>query len=368
MTQCTAFTFELILNLTLSNCSKMAGLVMKKLEEWQQKSKQVRILITGKAGTGKSSVINALTGLRFAEEGDTLQPKTTEVTEYPHKRIGDIQLRVWDSPGLQDGTTNEKAYLEDITRKCKDVDLIIYCIRMSQTRLVHNGPDSIAMQKLSQPCALGSNMWHNTIIVLTFANVAYKKGKYEEDTSPKGLQKFYKEEFEASKLAVKERLIHDVGLSASLVETIPIVPAGYHTGPQLPNLTTSDGKMVFWLSDLWLKALSVTKLDAQPAMIKLNENRMIADDQQYAGEHGSAARTELVDQMPLMFTKKGAEIAASELSGYRPLRVLLGAVTGFGFGQFMSLGLLSSLATRNKIITEEEYETLNSEDSKQTVQ
>ena len=331
--------------------------VVKKLEKWQQESVQVRILITGKTGTGKSAVINALTGCNIAEEGDTLHPKTTEVTEYADKKIGNILLKVWDSPGLQDGTANEKAYLKDITSKCKEVDLIIYCIRMTQTRLVHNGPDSIAMKQLCQQSALGGNMWQNTIIVLTFANVAEKKGRYEEDKSPQGRQKFFQEEFEASKLAIKERLIHDVGLSASLVETIPIVPAGYRTTPQLPDLTTSDGNMVYWLSELWIKALSVTKLDAQPAMIKLNENRMIADQQQY---EGSGAKKELANQLPLVFAKKGAKIG-SELS-HIPFKSVAGSVAGVAFGHYMSMGLLSNLAAKNKILTAEEYENLKLED------
>ena len=71
--------------------------IVKRLEQWQKRSTQVRILITGKAGTGKSSLINTVTGFKLAEEGDTLKPKTTEVTEYTNKSIGDIQLRVWDS-------------------------------------------------------------------------------------------------------------------------------------------------------------------------------------------------------------------------------------------------------------------------------
>ena len=331
--------------------------IFKKLEHWQQRSTEVRILIIGKTGTGKSSLINAVTGFKLAEEGDTLQPKTTKVTEYSNKAIGDIQLRVWDSPGLQDGTTNEKAYLEDITRKCKNVDLIIYCIRMSQARIIENGPDSIAMQKLSQESCLGPNMWHNTIIVLTFANLVAKKGmKYQEDKSPQGVQKFFQEEFKASKHAIKQRLIHDVGLSASFVDTIPIVVAGYHTTPELPDLTTSDGGSFFWLSDLWLKALSVTKLDAQPAMIKLNENRMVMDQQEYVGKAQMDTKQALMDQMPLMFAEKGAEIGC-QISRFR-IASMVGKYTGAAFGHYMSWSLLANQGVKNKILTEDEFTAL----------
>ena len=331
--------------------------IFKKLEHWQQKSTQVRILITGKTGTGKSSLINAVTGFNLAEEGHTLEPKTTQVTEYPNKLIGDIQLRVWDSPGLQDGTANEKAYLSDISQKCKDVDLIIYCIRMTQSRIIENGPDSIAMQKLSQQACLGPNMWHNTIIVLTFANVVAKKGKYQKDTSRQGMQEFFQAEFKASVYAVKNRLIHDVGLSASLVDSIPIVVAGYRTIPQLPDLTTSDGEIFYWLSELWLKALSVTKLDAQPAMIKLNENRMAINQQEYAGSALLDTRKALVDQMPLIFAEKGAEIGR-QIFRFRVAGVV-GSYTGAAFGEYMSWSLLANQGVKNKILTEHEFAAIS---------
>ena len=230
---------------------------------------------------------------------------------------------------------------------------------MTQSRIVENGPDSIAMQKLSQPACLGPNMWHNTIIVLTFANLAAKKGKYHTDASPQSMQKFFQDEFKASEHAVKKRLIHDVGLSDRFVESIPIVVAGYRTTPQLPDLTTSDGETFYWLSELWLKALSVTKLDAQPALIKLNENRMTLNKQEYEGIDQDT-RKALVDRMPLIFAEKGAEIGRRHFP-YIPVATFVGTVAGVAFRHYMSWSLLANQGVKNKIVTEDEVKTLKPE-------
>ena len=332
--------------------------VLGKLDKWQKESTQVRILITGKTGTGKSAIINTFLGCKIAIEGDSLQSETKLVEEYPNKTIGDVRLRVWDSPGLQDGTENEADYLRQINEKCADVDLIIYCIRMTEARIVANGPDCCAMQKLSQPEVLGGNMWHNTIIVLTFANLVEKKAKYSEsitDPTPEAIQHFFSEEFMETKKAILERLIQNVGLPQELAQSIPIVPAGYRTNPTLPDLQTEDGSRFYWLSSFWLQALAVTKLDAQPAMIKLNENRIVENEEEYTDMKKSSLV--LADEAPLIFLRKGMEIGGS--IKYIPLlgKVIGGAV-GLAYGNMYSLSILANCGLKNKIITPTEYSTL----------
>ncbi len=263
--------------------------VYKKLRTWQDESKSVNILVTGKTGTGKSAIINSIVGMQVTKEGDTLKPQTKKI-ERTIKQVGDVQLQVWDSPGLQDGTKNEAGYVCEISTMCSAFDLIVYTMRMTQTKILKDDADCRSMKILSQPDALGPNMWHNVIIVLTFANIAESMiAECKVDDSDSTLidvkiQKIFRDDVESSISAIRTVLIESVGLSQKLAESIPIVLAGYSTDPAtLPKYSGGicDGKRYHWLSDLWLKALQVTKLDAQPAMIKLNEHRMAESQMEY---------------------------------------------------------------------------------------
>ncbi len=336
--------------------------VFKKLEDWQKESNEVKILITGKTGTGKSSLLNTFLGSNIADEGDSLYPETKVVTEYPNKLIGDVRLRVWDSPGLEDGSQNDAKYIEQIKRMCGDVDLIIYCIRMSQARLVSNGPDCISMKRLSQDNALGGNMWNNTVIVLTFANVTEKKVKYAEHISdpdsPVSIQQFFREEFADVKQTILSRLINDVGLPEELASSIPILPCGYKTCSTLPDIHTSDGSRTFWLSDLWIQALEVTKLNAQPAMIKLNENRIVEYEKEYTDKSKSQVSDTMRLEAPIIFLRKGAEIGGS-IKYFPRVGKFFGAITGAVYGNIVSLSILANQAVKNKIITPEEHSDIS---------
>lgn len=53
--------------------------ILKKLEEWLTTSVSVNILVSGKTGAGKSTLINGIVGKKVCEEGGTLDPQTSEV-------------------------------------------------------------------------------------------------------------------------------------------------------------------------------------------------------------------------------------------------------------------------------------------------
>lgn len=328
----------------------------------------MNILVTGKTGTGKSALINSIAGSEVTAEGDTLKPQTKQI-EHTVRIVGDVKLQVWDSPGLQDGTKSEDDYVREIATQCSGFDLIVYTIRMSQRRVLKNDADCRAMQILSRPKALGPNMWHNVIIVLTFANIVESMAKYKFDKSDLSpvdikIEKIFKEEFESAVKAIRTILIDSVGLSKKLAESVPIVPAGYCTDPAtLPvykKSDTCDGKRYYWLSDLWLKALSVTKLDAQPAMIKLNENRMVESRKEYDGQL-HATKSAIAKQMPLIFGAKGAQVGKRMYSIFSGFGTTMGALTGSGLGHFMSFAVLADQGHKNEILTDEEYQELKRE-------
>ena len=238
--------------------------VKTRLNEWIKSSSSVSIFVTGKAGTGKSTLVNGIVGSEVCKVGKSLRPETSKVQQC-HEKIGGIQVRVWDSPGLQDGTAKESEYLDDIKRNCRgNVDLFLCCIKMSATRFVSGNPDIKAMKQLTT--TLGTDIWRSAVIVLTFANVYIMR--VEDDFDEEGLREKYLHELELWKNIVHRALEEEVGLDPQLAKKVAVVPAG---DGNTPEILPGDG---LWLSKLWKEALTVTRPSAQPAFVMLNISRL----------------------------------------------------------------------------------------------
>lgn len=326
--------------------------VATRMGEWVHKSRSVNIFVTGKTGTGKSSLVNGIVGRRVADEGGTLDPSTDKVTRYQCV-IDDIVVNVWDSPGLQDGTNREPEYIEDIKRNCvKDdnstvIDLYIYCIRMSETRFVKDNPDIRAMHILND--ILGMGMWSNTIFVLSFANDVVDTGMDDLDLTGKELEDHFNKKLTDWTERLRQTLEHELLVPEDIAKGVRVIPAGYHKSPQLIEKSGGD----YWLSKLWMAALYTAKSEAQPALIKINEHRLKS-----AEEIGQASiEQELLIAQPIIFAEKGAEIGAQHgVPG-------LGAIEGFETGIEISVRLLLELGMENKFITYDDFVVPN-EDSK----
>ena len=248
------------------NVLDLPSKIEQQMESWITNSTSVSIFITGKTGTGKSTLVNSIVGSVVSPESHTVYPETDEVLQLPPKVINGIQVNVWDSPGLQDGTQREEEYLHDIKANCKGkADLILYCVDMSKARFVPGNRDIIAMKKLSE--TLGEDMWKITLIVLTFANRYVWKIEDDFEDDPKGLQQKFDCEVDSWKDLIHSALKKEVRLDAELVKTIKIVPAGDYHSKTLPG-------DVCWLSNVWGKAFTVTRPLAQPAFVKISENRL----------------------------------------------------------------------------------------------
>ena len=317
--------------------------VATRMSEWIEKSRSVNIFVTGKTGTGKSSLVNGIVGKDVAVEGDTLDPSTDKVTMY-QCMVDDIEVNVWDSPGLQDGTDRETEYIEDIKRNCTKgdnttvVDLFIYCIRMSETRFVKGNRDIRAMHILTD--TLGMGMWSNTIFVLSFANDVVETGMEDHDLAGKELEDHFNKKLTNWTERLRQTLEHDLLIPEPIAKGVRVIPAGYHKSPQLIEKSGD-----YWLSQLWMAALYTAKSEAQPALIRINERRLKS-----AEEVGQAGiEQELIIAQPIIFAEKGAEFGA------RHGVPQLGAVQGFETGIEISTRLLLELGMNNKFITYNDF-------------
>ncbi len=104
------------------------GLNMKKIrKEFKNVQQAIKILITGTMGSGKTTLASAMIGSYICEVGESKLDKakkakeradlhqrgTIELTEFETK-IGQVSVKVWDSPGLQDCTRNQAGYLKQM--------------------------------------------------------------------------------------------------------------------------------------------------------------------------------------------------------------------------------------------------------------
>ena len=255
------------LQFLLQDCSVN---IREQLEQWLGSSEELSIFISGRTGGGKSSLVNAFLGAKLAEEGAEPDPTTATVASY-ERLVSGVRVKVWDSPGLQDGTQNEERYLNDIATKCTPIDLFLFCINVADaTRFNLDSPDVKALAKLTEK--LSPSIWNNAIIALTFAN---RLGQKSEDMRRAKQRKDWvrlKELF-CDKVVQWQEFLKDIlrqiGLSPAQVSALKIIPTGHPRGdPSLPDRP-------HWLSTFWFEALRSTHPRAQPALLRMNETRLV---------------------------------------------------------------------------------------------
>ena len=292
--------------------------IRKDLTKWFKASKRAQIFITGKTGAGKSSVVNALVGDKVAEEGYTLDPKTSKVTKYQKKMHCDcVEVTIWDSPGLQDGTSREDEYLADMKKNCSDMDLCVYCANLLETRFTKDCSDIVAMKKLTS--AFGKDMWKHAIFILTFANVLEDVDIALLDAEDGQKSVLFEGKIAEWERVLKEALVEDVGVDEAVVKNISVVPAGYTQ----PNLLDRD----YWLSPVWFEALYAMKPMAQPAMMKMNFHRIVRNPEEIRKEDFE----KFIHQHPVIFSKRGADI------GKKYGESKIGEAIGLAEGQELSV-------------------------------
>lgn len=222
------------------------------------------ILVCGKTGVGKSSLVNLLIGnevFNVGGPGETGDFRfTTDRVRSSSVEIQGVTVTVFDSPGLQDGSRNEQRYLSDMHRQCRNVDLVLYCIDMTISRWTP--PEVRATQLLTEK--FGLNFWDKTVIVLTKANMFSQRLRGEDkiDTFQTAFRRF------VSKF---ESQLKDQGVPSRIVARIPAVAAGSDRDGQLPYISQnaamySRGNRDFLL-DLWLTCIE--RISARRTFVKV---------------------------------------------------------------------------------------------------
>ena len=248
------------------------------------KRNELRILVTGKTGQGKSTLINGILGAQVAVEGARATRCTTRVEMYS-KTINGVPIKVFDSPGLQDSTENEEEYIQGMRDTCQELSLILYCTKMINTRLTDD--DKNAMKKLTE--AFGESFWKYAVFVLTFANMEDVTRKDDRDeledeeepqeSDDEAWKQFGKKIFEGRLKIWGEELQHflinEVGVSSKIAKGIPVVPTGDNkkSRSNVEFLRLPDREN--WFNKFW--EVCCLRVKETQLFLKVNSDRMIAE-------------------------------------------------------------------------------------------
>lgn len=153
---------------------KMAGLdrarakVMEVVAQLRAaRQRRFHFLLAGRAGVGKSSLVNSLLGQAVARVGD-YEPTTADVAVYESELEG-VSYTVADTPGLCDDLPeagNDARYLALIRARVPEVDCMWFVTRLDDSRV--SGDEKRGIRMITE--AFGPRVWERAVLVFTFAN------------------------------------------------------------------------------------------------------------------------------------------------------------------------------------------------------
>ena len=217
------------------------------------------IVIAGKMGTGKSSLVNGIVGKKVADEGASAFTQTTEIKDYEAKIVTSektVTVKVWDTPGLGDVFGDDEAVVSQVAQKCKETDLLLYCLDIRQ-RLTKD--DVSGITQLTKQ--LGPEIWKNAVFALTFANQIKPPPDSDREQG-----EYFNEKFTSWKDVITMLLNTKLSIPCEIVENVAIVPTGYRQHPP------PDRKE--WFTPFWFEAFHKMKESAQPTLLGINLSRL----------------------------------------------------------------------------------------------
>ena len=215
--------------------------------------KNVTILIAGKVGVGKSSLVNALIGMDVAKTGDDVTSVTKAIDIITLTKKG-ININIIDTPGLGDMDVEDELTLQNANQEGRRIDLLLFCWKIRERF------DRSALEQIKTiRDILGEDMWKRAVFVLTFANEYNKPEEGKGFNAKEFIAKLKEWEREFKKRMKKI-------INPEIAEKIPIVPTG-HKEPHLPDRLS-------WISEFWIQGFRRMGFRAMIKLVLINQERI----------------------------------------------------------------------------------------------
>ena len=232
------------------------------VKNWEAAKRDLVIVTAGKAGVGKSTVINNLLGLegeKAAEAKFAPEPVTKIVDHYDGKKYR-ITVRIFDTPGLDaEDSEQEQKTLATLSLLTK-VDLMLYCISLVGGRISES--DQRIVEKLTN--RFDGEIWKHTVLVLTHGDVVLQTGGLTTEKFREILNGFTKK---------FEELLKNAGVRDVPVKSIQNIEPDYIVSkPEIVGIPVGQRiakPPVRWAPLLFKEIVKRCKIDAIPALLKL---------------------------------------------------------------------------------------------------
>ena len=241
--------------------------IQEKTQKWVKQSSNLTITVTGSTGSGKTSLMNGLLGKEVGKEGCTLSFGSTHVESF-QAEIQGVWVTIWHTSAFQDGVCKGEECLKYIFDSgCVDANLKVYCISIVKKRLASR--DMKILSKFTTK--FGVKFWERCLFVLTFAN-----GYAGECPLTTDEKMWLYGRIDQWRNCIKSELLK-AGVEDSVVEQIPIVPAGYHRPLQMASNPWKLPGIENWFYLFWCACAKVIDSTALAALVKLNRRRFKKD-------------------------------------------------------------------------------------------
>lgn len=226
------------------------------LEKWLnaiQKSQTPfrNVLLTGRTGSGKSSLLNRLAGVQAAKVG-AFEPTTKVIKEYKLS-LHNINFRIFDTPGLGSvDEVEEEQFVKSINHILEYVDCMLYVTPLYESRV--RADEVRAIRLLTE--TLGQQIWAKSILAFSFAD------KVHPD--------YYQDNLIQRTRVVKSAIERSV--DSTIVKEIPAI------GIDNTSHNTPDGKS--WLTELCTTVILRSSVDRKALLASLQKLQVMHGDTQ----------------------------------------------------------------------------------------